>query len=69
MLDRETKQPFPVGHDYTTELGNIFRREGLMARVQGNKIILSPPLVIQQENIDEALRIFDLSFAEMGDGF
>lgn len=69
VLDRETKQPFPVGHAYTTELGNVFRREGLMARVQGNKIILSPPLVIQQENIDDALRIFDLSFAEMGDTF
>jgi 4-aminobutyrate aminotransferase-like enzyme len=32
--------------------------------VQGNRMILSPPLVFSREDVDETLRILHLAFTE-----
>ena len=70
MVDDEaTRAPFPPGHPYPKGVIDICHREGLMARLQVHRIILSPPLIFQKEHIDEALRIFDLAFSEMGNAW
>jgi 4-aminobutyrate aminotransferase-like enzyme len=38
------------------------RREGAIVRVQGNRLILSPPLVFTRDNVDETLDILHSAF-------
>lgn len=69
VTDESTRAPFPPGHSYPKGIIDICHREGLMCRLQVHRIILSPPLVFEKEHVDEALRIFDIAFSEMGSKF
>jgi adenosylmethionine-8-amino-7-oxononanoate aminotransferase len=39
------------------------RSEGAIIRVQGNRLILSPPLVFTAADVDETVRILHAAFA------
>ena len=55
MADPQTKKPFPIS---TQAGGKVFKScvdQGVIVRPVGDKIILSPPLVISNQEIDQVL--------------
>ncbi len=48
---------------YIQTLVGTARQEGAIIRVQGNRLILSPPLVFSLGDVDETMRILHTSFA------
>ncbi|OIQ41920.1 MAG: aspartate aminotransferase family protein [Roseobacter sp. MedPE-SWde] len=55
MADPKTKKPFPIS---TQAGGKVFKScvdQGVIVRPVGDKIILSPPLVISNQEIDQVL--------------
>lgn len=64
VRDRITKEPLMAHEPYGRKLIEVARREGAIIRIQGNRLILSPPLVFTQADVDETLRILHLAFAE-----
>ena len=48
---------------YIQTLVGTARQEGSIIRVQGNRLILSPPLVFSLADVDETMRILHTSFA------
>jgi adenosylmethionine-8-amino-7-oxononanoate aminotransferase len=57
VVDRATKEPLPAPPPFVQALVAAARREGAIVRVQGNRLILSPPLVFTREHVDETVRI------------
>jgi 4-aminobutyrate aminotransferase-like enzyme len=65
VRDRKTKEPAP---EATTQLLERTRENGLLVGkggLYGNVIRLSPMLNISREDVDEAIRMLDKSFAEV----
>jgi len=55
--DKRTRAPFPLDR-----LGNLVRHakeKGLIIKIMGQALEFAPPLTIQEEDIDEALRILE----------
>ncbi len=66
VRDRKTKEPAPAE---TSELMERARANGLLigkGGLYGNVIRLAPPLNISKDDVDEAVRMLDKSFAEIG---
>ncbi|MFO1266777.1 MAG: aminotransferase class III-fold pyridoxal phosphate-dependent enzyme [Rubrivivax sp.] len=61
--DRQTKAPLAPPHPFIGALVGAARREGAIIRVQGNRLILSPPLVFSRADVDETLRVLHAAFA------
>ncbi|MBW1960597.1 MAG: aspartate aminotransferase family protein [Deltaproteobacteria bacterium] len=60
--DKKTRAPFPA-----ERLNNIItraRRKGLLTRFMGPALEFAPPLIIQKDEIDEAVRILNESISE-----
>jgi adenosylmethionine-8-amino-7-oxononanoate aminotransferase len=57
VVDRATKEPLAAPAPFVQALVAAARREGAIVRVQGNRLILSPPLVFTREHVDETVRI------------
>ena len=55
----------PKDPAFVKEITNVARKEGAMVRGSGHKIILSPPLVIQKEEIDVIVDALDVAFSEL----
>jgi adenosylmethionine-8-amino-7-oxononanoate aminotransferase len=53
-----------AGTPYVKTLIAAALQAGAIVRVQGNRMILSPPLVFSREDVDETLRILHLAFTE-----
>lgn len=66
VSDRATKEMLVAATPYVQALTGAARREGAIVRVQGNRLILSPPLVFSREDVDETVRILHLSFHAAG---
>ena len=66
VKDRGTREPWGKGwsHPYAEALTAKLRDRGLTIRA-GNSIILSPPLTIDREEIDEIIAIIDECIGEM----
>jgi 4-aminobutyrate aminotransferase-like enzyme len=65
VRDRKTKEPAPTA---TAELLERTRNNGLLVGkggLYGNVIRLSPMLNIDKDDVDEAIRLLDKSFAEV----
>jgi len=52
-----------VATPYVQTLVGAARSEGAIIRVQGNRLILSPPLVFTAADVDETVRILHAAFA------
>lgn len=63
VSDRQAKTMLAPPHPFIGALVAAARREGGIIRVQGNRLILSPPLVFSREDVDETVRILDAAFA------
>ncbi len=62
--DKRSKKTLPRGNELTANVARAAYRRGAMVRVSGPNIILSPPLVITQEEADHLVDILDAAFAE-----
>lgn len=60
--DKATKTPKDPA--FGKKIADIARKEGAMVRSSGHKIILSPPLVIQEKELDIIVDALDVAFSE-----
>ncbi|MBI4641605.1 MAG: aminotransferase class III-fold pyridoxal phosphate-dependent enzyme, partial [Candidatus Tectomicrobia bacterium] len=70
VKNRKTKERYPGGPsgDYAKRFTEKLRSNGLATRV-GDSIILSPPLTITREIIDDIIDILDVAIGEMEEEF
>ncbi|MNG39068.1 hypothetical protein D3C84_1269880 [compost metagenome] len=66
MVDRDTREPLMPPAPFVPALIAAARREGGIVRVQGNRLILSPPLVFGRAEVDETVRILHAAFEAAG---
>ena len=52
VSDKETRQPAPPESRFTESIARETARRGALVRAVGNNIILSPPLIIEEPEID-----------------
>lgn len=62
VADRASREPLMVQTPYAQALVAAARGEGAIVRVQGNRLILSPPLVFTNGHVDEMMRILHAAF-------
>ncbi|MGB1250258.1 MAG: aminotransferase class III-fold pyridoxal phosphate-dependent enzyme [Candidatus Promineifilaceae bacterium] len=63
VSDKATKTPMIP--EFGQQIAQIARKEGAMVRSSGPKIILSPPLVINEEELDVIVNALDIAFSEL----
>jgi putrescine---pyruvate transaminase len=63
VTNRETKEMLAAPAPYVQTLVATAFAEGAVVRASGNRLILSPPLVFSQTNVDDMLRILHLAFS------
>ena len=61
-LDKKTKAPFSLGR--LNRLVNRAEGKGLIIKLMGAALEFAPPLIIQKEEIDEAVKILDQVISE-----
>ncbi|MBI4310497.1 MAG: aspartate aminotransferase family protein [Chloroflexi bacterium] len=66
VKDRKTKERYPGGFNsaFTKRFNELVRENGLALRA-GDTIVLSPPLTITKEIVDDTIDILDRSLAQM----
>ena len=64
VKDKITKEPFAPHDPYIMEIQKICRNEGAFIRIQGNKLILSPPLIFTKNHVDQAIEIMLIAFEQ-----
>jgi putrescine---pyruvate transaminase len=62
VKDRQSKEMLTAPAAYVATLVACARKEGAIVRVQGNRLILSPPLVFTTADVDESMRVLHLAF-------
>ena len=65
VTDKQTRQPIDPMDGFANQVAAMARREGVLVRPVGTKIILSPPLVYQQEHCDQLAEALDKAFTEV----
>jgi 4-aminobutyrate--pyruvate transaminase len=55
VADKASRRPFPAEANIGSVMDQCARRHGLIVRVIGNRIALSPPLIITDAEVDELL--------------
>ncbi len=55
VRDKQTREPYAPNDPFCVAVQRVCREQGAMLRIQGNKMIISPPLVFQREHVDAAL--------------
>lgn len=63
VADKKTKEPKDPA--FGIQVAEVAKAEGAMVRAAGNKIILSPPLVIEEEELDVIVNALDIAFSEL----
>ena len=63
VVDKTTREPVNPMGGYANRVAEIAREHGVLVRPVGTKIILSPPLVIAQPQLDTIIAALDAGFA------
>lgn len=63
VSDKAKRTPMPRSSDIPARVAKEAYRRGLMVRISGPNLILSPPLVITLEEVDQMVDILEASFA------
>jgi adenosylmethionine-8-amino-7-oxononanoate aminotransferase len=62
VVDRQSKEMLTMPAPYVKNLVGTALREGAIVRVQGNRLILSPPLVFTTADVEDTMRILHAAF-------
>jgi len=62
VADKATKAPLPKTSDLPARVAREAYRRGLMTRVSGSNMILSPPLVISAQEVDFLCSTLEAAF-------
>ena len=65
VLDKRTREPLGMFHPTSRKLLHAALAEGLLVRISGNKIFLSPPLVIERAHVDQAMDALHTAFRKV----
>ncbi len=65
VADKQTREPIDPTGGFAYELAGVARREGVLVRPVGTKLILSPPLIFQQSHCDEMVAALTTAFEEL----
>jgi adenosylmethionine-8-amino-7-oxononanoate aminotransferase len=65
VADKAQKTPLPKGSDIPARVAKAAYRRGLMVRVSGGNLILSPPLVISEAELDHLCSTLEAAFDEV----
>ena len=68
VADKATKAPLPKTSDIPARVARAAYRRGLMVRVSGRNLILSPPLVISEAELDLLCGMLEAAFDEVAAG-
>jgi adenosylmethionine-8-amino-7-oxononanoate aminotransferase len=63
VSDKANRTPMPRSNDVPARVAREAYRRGLMVRISGPNLILSPPLVISAAEVDQLVDILEASFA------
>ncbi|MDE1948236.1 MAG: aminotransferase class III-fold pyridoxal phosphate-dependent enzyme [Burkholderiales bacterium] len=63
VADKAARTPMPRSNDFPARVARAAYERGLMLRVSGPNIILSPPLVITREEVDFLVDTLEAAFA------
>ena len=63
VSDRKTKTP--VGKELPVKLQEAVYQNGVMVRVSGPNLILSPPLILTEDEASQILHALDVGFAAL----
>jgi len=66
VTEKASKEMLAAPAPFVQTLTAVARREGAIIRVQGNRLILSPPLVFSKADVDETARILHAAFDAAG---
>ncbi|MDF1728424.1 MAG: aminotransferase class III-fold pyridoxal phosphate-dependent enzyme [Sulfitobacter sp.] len=64
VSDRDNKTP--VGKEATATLHRVTYENGTMVRISGNNVILSPSLIVSEQNVEKILSSLDAGLAAIG---
>jgi adenosylmethionine-8-amino-7-oxononanoate aminotransferase len=65
VADKKTRTTLPRNNDVLPRIAKAAYRRGAMLRTSGAYIILSPPLIITEEQVDLLADIIEASFDEI----
>ena len=68
VADKTTRAPLPRSNDLPSRVARAAYRRGLMVRVSGPNLILSPPLVIQEAELDQLCTMLEGAFDDAAAG-
>ena len=70
VADKERRTPFPASEQVGARVGDAAREQGLVARIVGDRVVFSPPLIITEEDVhqlaDRLTVALDLVARELG---
>jgi 4-aminobutyrate aminotransferase-like enzyme len=66
VADKRTKAPFAPGTEPAGKVAEAAYRRGVLVRSSGPNLILSPPLVIQRNELDAIVDGIEGALAEVG---
>ena len=62
--DRATREPYPEVVKFGARVHRAARKRGLLIREGPNFVVLAPPLVIDEADVDEIVRLMDLAIGD-----
>ncbi|MEO6273259.1 MAG: aminotransferase class III-fold pyridoxal phosphate-dependent enzyme [Rhodoferax sp.] len=65
VADKATKATMPKGNELLPKLASAVYKHGAMVRISGANMILSPPLVINLEELDYLVDVLETAFDEV----
>ena len=65
VRDKHSKEPRLPSDDLCAGIHTVCREQGVWVRIQGNKMILSPPLVFERGHVDEAINAIRGAFEKL----
>ena len=68
VADQATREPLAKTSDIPNRVARAAYRRGLMVRVSGPNLILSPPLVISDDELDFLCSTLEAAFDEVAAG-
>ncbi len=67
VADRETRQPLPAELNVATRIRSAALARGVIVRASGDIVVLCPPLIIQEKEIDHLVATLDAAIGEVAE--